>query len=141
MSGDFAVIEVRATVARSPDAVWGLIGGFFDLGTFLGVECAPLSGDGGAGSVRIIAGAIVEPLVGATSRSYTYSQTAGPMAALHYHGTLACEQAEGGASEIVYTILYDQSPLGPDERVANRTRIEGRFGEVVEAMKRYCSVN
>lgn len=141
MNGDFAVIEIRATVARRPEVVWELIGGFFDLGKWLDVECARVAGEGGIGSIRAINGAIVEPLVGATSRSYTYAQTDGPMAALHYHGTLACEPAEGGASAIVYTLVYDQSTSGPDERAANRSRIEGRFGAVVEAMKRYCSLH
>src|SRR3546814_8766786 len=86
-----------------------LIGGFFDLDKWLDVECAPVAGSGETGSIRIINGAVVEPLIGATSLSYTYAQTEGPMAALGYHGTLACEPADEGSSMIVYTLAYDQS--------------------------------
>src|SRR3546814_3797486 len=105
------------------------------------VECSPVAGSGETGSIRIINGAVVEPLIGATSLSYTYAQTEGPMAALGYHGTLACEPADEGSSMIVYTLAYDQSALDPDERAASRARIESRFGGAVEAMRQFCLPN
>src|SRR3546814_3478829 len=108
MDADFAVIPIRAAVPRPAREVWDLIGGFFDLDKWLDGECAPVAGSGETGSIRIINGAVVEPLIGATSLSYTYAQTEGPMAALGYHGTLACEPADEGSSMIVYTLAYDQ---------------------------------
>ncbi len=141
MDADFAVIPIRAAVPRPAREVWDLIGGFFDLDKWLDVECAPVAGSGETGSIRIINGAVVEPLIGATSLSYTYAQTEGPMAALGYHGTLACEPADEGSSMIVYTLAYDQSALDPDERAASRARIESRFGGAVEAMRQFCLPN
>src|SRR3546814_4607025 len=77
MDADFAVIPIRAAVPRPAREVWDLIGGFFDLDKWLDVECAPVAGSGEPGSIRIINGAVVEPLIGATSLSYTYAQTEG----------------------------------------------------------------
>src|SRR3546814_21197953 len=92
------------------------------------VECSPVAGSGETGSIRIINGAVVEPLIGATSLRYTYAQTEGPMAALGYHGTLACEPADEGSSMLVYPLAHDQSALDPDVRAASRARIENRSG-------------
>src|SRR3546814_14155814 len=79
MDADFAVIPIRAAVPRPAREVWDLIGGFFDLDKWLDVECAPVAGSGATGSIRIINGAVVEPLSGATSLSSPYAQPDGPM--------------------------------------------------------------
>src|SRR3546814_14456124 len=63
------------------------------------------------------------------------------MAALGYHGTLACEPADEGSSMIVYTLASDQSALAPDERAASRARIDSRFGGADEAMRQFCLPN
>src|SRR3546814_4378774 len=71
MDADFAVIPIRAAVPRPAREVWDLIGGFFDLDKWLDVECAPVAGSGETGSIRIINGAVVEPLIGARSEEHT----------------------------------------------------------------------
>src|SRR3546814_18886195 len=102
-----------------------LIGGFFDLDKWLDVECAPVAGSGETGSIRIINGAVVEPLICATSLSYTYAQTAGPMAAPGYHGPLARKPADEGPRKIVHTLENDQlahDPSAPAVAQALKTK-------------------
>lgn len=132
---DFIVIVNRAEVDRSPDHVWGRVGGFFDLHLFLDVECRAVSGTGGLGSVRRIGESIIEPMVGASRHAYTYAQTEGPMSAFAYHGTVACEPS-GGAVEIAYTLVYDQAGIVADRRDSERARLSRRFAQAVEAMRR-----
>lgn len=133
---DFVTITNRATVSRSVDETWRRIGNFFDLGLFLDVECNPFCGQGELGSLRLINGVILEPLVGKGQHSYTYAQTVGPMSGCAYHGCVECNAAGSGA-EIVYTILYDQSKLGSDKRRPEFERLSSRFSTAVEAMRKH----
>ena len=136
MEPGFVVIVNRGTVPLPPQEVWSRIGGFFDLHKFLAVTCTPLSGDGGLGSTRRIGDAIVEPMVGATALSYTYAQTEGPMARHAYHGCVECLPTRDG-SEVRYTLVYDQTGIEPERRVAEQERLRERFHGALRAMLRH----
>jgi hypothetical protein len=132
----FVVIVNRGTVHRAPAEVWARIGGFFDLHRFLDVVCTPVAGAGGIGSVRRIGEAIVEPMVGATALSYTYAQTEGPMARHAYHGCVECRPS-GDGSEVTYTLVYDQTGIESERRLAEQDRLRARFRGALEAMLRH----
>ena len=59
------------------------------------------------------------------------------MSPIFYHGTLAVEPLDRGRkTKIVYTLLYDQAPLGTDQAKAeNRAQRTKRFSEALDAMK------
>ena len=131
-----AVIEIRVPVGAPIDAAWEQIGGFLDLGRHLAVPCAYLSGNGEVGSVRLIGESVVEVLVDYRRHGYAYTQTAGPMAAFAYHGTMRLEPSGENSCELVYTLIYDESSLGPEQRSSERSRLTRRFQGAAESMKR-----
>ena len=75
-----------------------------------------------------------EIIVAMTPYSYTYTQ---PSSTILYHGTLAVEPLDRGRqTRIVYTLLYDQAPLGTDQAKAeNRAQRTKRFTEALDNMK------
>lgn len=130
------IVEVSLTreVARPPLVVWPVIGGFFDLGKWLDVDCVRVTGSGEIGSVRRVGSAILEPLIAKTSCSYTYGQIKGPMAALYYHGTVACEHGPDSASVIRYSLVFDATQMEEAVCKAEQQRLKMRFGAAVDAM-------
>ena len=68
------------------------------------------------GTNRLLNGNNNEIMVAATPYSYTYTQ---PASTILYHGTLAVEPMDRGRqTKIVYTLFYDQAPLGTDQAKA-----------------------
>ena len=134
MSADFVSVVNVVQVAQSADTTWQRVGDFLAIGELFGMDCSYVSGSGEIGSVRRIGDSIVEPLVGLSSRSYTYSQTQGSMTGHHYHGNLAVEP-DGEGCTLTYTLMYDQSGLPAERRQHEPDRLRERFGGVVEAMK------
>lgn len=132
---DFDVIVRRVQISRPAEDTWGAIGQFADAGKFLNVSSRLLSGDGHVGSVRLIGDKIIEVMVGRGTRSYTYVQTEGPMAARTYHGCLSLEPSGTVQSTLVYTVSYDTAGMDKDLRAAEFERITARFQGMVEAMK------
>ena len=67
-------------------------------------------------------------MIAATPYSYSYTQ---PATTILYHGTLAVEPIDRGQhTKIVYTLFYDQAPLGttdPRPRRRNRASRTKRF--------------
>ena len=62
--------------------------------------------------------------------------TTQPSTTILYHGTLAVEPDGAGHSRIVYTILYDQEPLGTEEaKAAGRKQRTDRFTAALAKMK------
>ena len=79
-------------------------------------------------------------MVAATPYSYTYAQPLTdiqPESPIFYHGTLAVEPLDRGRkTKIVYTLFYDQAPLGTNEaKIANREQRSKRFNDALQAMK------
>jgi len=78
----------------------------------------------------------LEPMVAKTEFSYTYWQTAGNMAPMAYHGTLAVEQDGADKSKLVYTLFYDQAAMASDAtRASERERLTSRFQAALDTMK------
>lgn len=127
-------IDNRASTGKAIDAVWSAIGAFDELDLFLDVTCELIGGDGGIGSVRLINGMIVEPMVGASDHSYTYVQTHGPMSTYSYHGCVGCVATGPSTTEIFYTLVYDESRMDEDRRASERDRLKMRFAGAVAAM-------
>lgn len=143
MSGgdELKIVEVSLTreVAHPPSVVWPVIGGFFDLGKWLDVDCVCVTGSGEIGSVRRVGSAILEPLIAKTSCSYTYGQMEGPMAALYYHGSVACESGSDCGSVIRYSLVFDATQMEEAACNAERGRLKMRFETAVDAMVRAVS--
>lgn len=131
-----AVITCRVDVGLSVEDCWNSIGSFADAGRFLDVPSRLVSGEGGIGSVRQIGDAILEVMVGQSDASYTYLQTQGPMAASLYHGCVALMPTGLANCTLTYTITYNQAPMDPARRDAERARIRDRFHGAAKAMRR-----
>lgn len=133
---EIIIVEVSLTreTARPPAIVWPVIGGFFDLGKWLDVDCVRVTGNGEVGSVRRVGSAILEPLIAKTSCSYTYGQIEGPMAARYYHGTVACEPGADSGSVIRYSLVFDATQMEEAACNAERGRLKKRFEAAVDAM-------
>lgn len=112
MAADYTTIVLSTEVARPAGEVWKRVGGFCDVGAWLKMKCAYISGTGGLGSVRQLAGRIDEVMVAQTPNSYTITQPANKDM---FHATLAVEPAGPHESKIVYSIVYDQANLAPGQ--------------------------
>jgi len=133
---NWSVIVMTADVARPAPVTWERIGGhdYCAIAKFLAIKsCSKVSGGDAVGALRMINGTIPELLVSRTPLSYTYAQPASP---IFYHGTMAVEPVDAHHSRIVYTLLYDQAPLGTDAAMAaNREQRRSRFQAAVDKMK------
>ena len=135
VAADYTTIILEKTVDRTPDQTWAKIGPYCAIATWLKVTCVVTVGNGvSVGSNRLLNGNNNEIMIAATPYSYSYTQ---PATTILYHGTLAVEPIDRGQhAKIVYTLFYDQAPLGTDQAKAeNRASRTKRFGEALDAMK------
>jgi hypothetical protein len=132
---EYATILLEKVVDRTPDQTWAKVGPYCAIAQWLKVTCVITAGNGvSVGSNRLLNGNNNELMVAATPHSYTYTQ---PSSTILYHGTLAAEPLEGGRkTRLVYTLIYDQAPLGTAEaKAANREQRSKRFNEALDNMK------
>jgi hypothetical protein len=138
---EFTTILLEKVVDRTPDQTWAKIGPYCSIATWLKVTCVVTTGNGASvGTNRRLNGKTDEIIVAMTPYSYTYAQPMSdvqPESPIFYHGTLAVEPLDRGRkTKIVYTLFYDQAPLGTDQAKAeNRAARTKRFGEALDAMK------
>ena len=139
---EFTTILLEKVVDRTPDQTWAKIGPYCAIQTWLKVTCAITNNVTGTpvGSNRRLNGRTDEVMVAATAYSYTYAQPltdVQPESPIFYHGTLAVEPMDRGRkTKIVYTLFYDQAPLGTnDAKIANREQRSKRFNDALQAMK------
>lgn len=135
VAADYTSIRLEKDVAASADAVWKKVGEFCAIQVWGKVSCELISGKGELGSVRNIAGGrAIEILVAQTPHSYTYAfPHPNPTS---YHGTLAVEPTGAATSKIVYTLVYDQEPLGTDKaKTESRQGRTKTFTGFIENMK------
>jgi hypothetical protein len=136
---EYQTIKMEIDVAKPAKDVWAKVGGYCDIATWLKVECAITSGDGGVGTVRVLAGGrVTEILIGMTDLSYGYTQPVreGQFYNL-YHGFMEAKPVTATSSKIVYTLVYDVSNMADqaakDADVAQRrTRFEGALKTMKE---------
>ncbi len=134
-AAEYATILLEKVVDRTPEQTWARIGGYCAIATWLKVTCVITQGNGVAvGTNRLLNGNNNELMVASTPWSYSYTQ---PSSIILYHGTLAVEPLDRGRkTKIVYTLLYDQAPLGSDQAKAeNRAQRTKRFSDGLDAMK------
>jgi hypothetical protein len=134
-AAEYTTILLEKVVNRTPDQTWAKIGPYCAIATWFKVTCVITAGNGvSVGSNRLLNGNNNEIMVATTPYSYTYTQ---PSSTILYHGTLAVEPLDRGRqTRIVYTLFYDQAPLGTDQAKAeNRAQRTKRFNEGLQAMK------
>jgi hypothetical protein len=134
-AAEYTTIILEKTVNRTPDQTWAKIGPYCAIATWLKVTCVVTAGNGvSVGTNRLLNGNNNEIMIAATPYSYSYTQ---PASTILYHGTLAVEPIDRGQhTKIVYTLFYDQAPLGTDQAKAeNRAQRTKRFNEALDAMK------
>ncbi len=140
-AAEYTTILLDKIVDRTPDQTWAKIGPYCAIATWLKVTCVVTSGNQlSVGTNRRLNGKTDEIIVAQTPYSYTYGQQPSdiqPGSPIYYHGTLAVEPLDRGRkTKIVYTLLYDQAPLGTDQAKAeNRAARTKRFTEALENMK------
>jgi len=137
---EYVRIDMEIDVAKPAEEVWAKVGGYCDISVwFNGLDCEITSGDGGLGTVRVLAGGrVTEILVGMTDLSYVYTQPAveGRFYNL-YHGQLAAVPQGRNRSKLTYTLVYDVSNLedqaAKDQDIERRrTQFEGALATMKE---------
>lgn len=136
---EYATIELEIDIARPADEVWAKVGGYCAIAEWLEVDCEITSGDGGMGTVRVLAGGrVTEILVAKTDLSYGYTQPAveGQFYNL-YHGFMEARPVTDRTSKMLYTLVYDISDkadqAAKDADIARRT---GMFEGALQNIKR-----
>jgi hypothetical protein len=136
---EYRTIEMEIAVAKPAKEVWAKVGGYCDIAQWLSVECKVTSGDGGMGTVRVLAGGrVTEILVAQTELSYGYTQPVreGQFYNL-YHGFMEARPVTATTSKILYTLVYDVSDkadaAATDADVAQRRT---RFETALQNMKK-----
>lgn len=131
-AAEYTTIALEIDVAKPAKEVWAKVGGYCDIAEWLKVDCAITSGDGGFGTVRVLAGGrVTEILVAKTELSYGYTQPVreGQFYNL-YHGFMEARPVSATTSKLLYTLVYDVSDK-PDQAAKDadvaqrRTRFEG----------------
>lgn len=122
---------------RVPAALaWQRIGGFCTLEKFIPVTCTYKSGIGGVGTVRAMAmkgsPGGEEVMIAQTARSYTYAMRNSP---LFYHGTMAVEPTGARTSKLIYTFVWDQETLSPQDRAKDKAFREKIFVPAMDKIK------
>nr|MBA2587689.1 SRPBCC family protein [Alphaproteobacteria bacterium] len=111
-AAEYTTILLDKVVNKTPDQTWAKIGPYCAIATWLKVTCVITGNVTGTpfGTNRLLNGNNNEVMVASTPYSYTYTQ---PASTILYHGTLAVEPLDRGRqTRIVYSLFYDQAPLG-----------------------------
>lgn len=133
---DYFRLELEITVEKPAAEVWSKVGGYCDISEWLNLDCEITQGDGGIGTVRVLNGAIVEPMTALTELAYGYTQpvTEGEYYTL-YHGFMEARPVNETTSRLIYTVMWDISQLGEDEKHAAIERRRTTFTRALARMK------
>ena len=134
---EYVTIALEIDVDRPAAEVWEKIGDYCAVEIWGGVDCRISFGDGGIGSVRMLAnGRVTEVMVAQTELSYGYAlQPAEGEYYNLYHGFVEARPVTSTTAKIFYTLVYDNSQLGNQaERDADiksrRERFEGALANM-----------
>lgn len=135
---EYVAIEMEIDVARPAADVWAKVGKYCDISAWLNLDCVITSGDGGIGTVRVLAnGRVTEVLVGLTELSYGYTQPSvdGQFYNL-YHGFMEARPVDAANSKLLYTLMLDVSNQ-PDQAAkdADVARRRATFERALATMK------
>ena len=136
---EYTTIKLEVEIAKPAKDVWAKVGGYCDISKWLNnVDCAITSGDGGFGTVRVLAGGrVTEILVAQTELAYGYTQPAreGQFYNL-YHGFMEARPVTATTSKMLYTLVYDVSNLADQAaKDADIARRRGMFETALKNMK------
>jgi hypothetical protein len=142
---EYTTIKLEIDIAKPAKDVWAKVGGYCDISKWLNnVDCAITSGDGGMGTVRVLAGGrVTEILVAQTELSYGYTQPAreGQFYNL-YHGFMEARPVSATSSKMLYTLTYDVSNLADKAaKDADIARRRTMFQTAIENMKKLAEGN
>jgi len=137
---EYVRIEMEIDVDKSAQDVWDKVGGYCDISVwFAGLDCEITSGDGGMGTVRVLAGGrVVEILVAMTDLSYGYTQPVNEGQFYNlYHGFMEARPVNRRSSKLLYTLVYDVSNLADQaakdaDMARRRTQFEGALATMKE---------
>lgn len=133
---EYVTVKMEIDVARPAKDVWARVGGYCDIEKWLGLACRIVSGNGGFGTVRDLAGGrVLEILVAQTELSYGYTQPVreGQFYNL-YHGFMEARPTGPGTSKILYTLVYDVSDKA--DQAAKDADVAGRRARFEAALKK-----
>ena len=135
---EYVTIEMEIDVGRSAEEAWSKMGDYCDISEWLNLDCVITSGDGGIGTVRVLAnGRVTEVLVAQTQLSYGYTQPAveGQFYNL-YHGFLEARPTGPNTSTLLYTLILDVSNMADQAaKDADVTRRRPSFERARGVMK------
>jgi len=135
---EYVTIEMEIDVDRSAQETWTKVGEYCDITEWLNLDCAITSGDGGIGTVRVLAGGrITEIMVAQTELSYGYTQPAveGQFYNL-YHGFMEARPTGPNTTRLLYTLVLDVSNLADQAaKDADIARRRATFERALGAMK------
>ena len=142
---EYTTIKLEIDIAKPAKDVWAKVGGYCDISKWLNnVDCQITSGDGGMGTVRVLAGGrVTEILVAQTELSYGYTQPAreGQFYNL-YHGFMEARPVSATSSKMLYTLTYDVSNLADKAaKDADIARRRTMFQTAIENMKKLAEGN
>lgn len=136
---EYATIKMEIDIAKPAKEVWAKVGGYCDISKWLNnVDCQITSGDGGVGTVRVLAGGrVTEILVAQTELGYGYTQPVreGQFYNL-YHGFMEARPVSATSTKMLYTLMYDVSNLADKAaKDADIARRRGMFETALKNMK------
>ena len=138
MAQEYVTIKMEIDVARSAEQTWAAVGDYCEISEWLGIDCTITSGDGGIGTVRVLAsGRITEVMVAQTPLSYGYTQPAveGQFYNL-YHGFMEARAVDANSSKLIYTLMLDVSNLADQAaKDADVSRRRATFERALGNMK------
>jgi hypothetical protein len=134
---EYVTIKMEIDIAKPAAQVWAKVGGYCDIAMWLDVDCTITSGNGGVGTVRVLAGGrVTEILIAQTDLGYGYTQPAkeGQFYNL-YHGFMEAKPVTATTSKMLYTLVYDISDkadqAAKDADIARRrTMFEGALQNI-----------
>ncbi|MDH4126243.1 MAG: SRPBCC family protein [Gammaproteobacteria bacterium] len=129
-------LEFSIAIDRPAAEVWAKVGGYCDIGVWFDRDCEITQGDGGIGTVRVLDGTIVEPMVAQTELSYGYTQPAveGQYYTL-YHGFMEARPVTASTSQVIYTVMWDISQSSAEQVAADTERRSKLFTAALAKMK------
>jgi len=129
-------LQLEIKIDKPAAEVWSRVGGYCDISDWIGLDCQITQGDGGIGTVRILRGTIVEPMVAKTELSYGYTQPVveGEYYSL-YHGFMEARPVTETTTLMIYTMMWDISQSSDDKVRADIERRGNLFGAALEKMK------
>lgn len=139
-ASEYVSIPMEITVNKSAADVWAKVGGYCDISKWISpagnVPCEIKSGKGEVGTVRVIAGRVIEPMTAKTEFGYGYTQPAVEGKWYNtYHGFVEAKPINATSSKLLYTLMVDvadkKDQAAKDAQIAGlRKQFEGALANM-----------